>query len=85
MFPIPWNKAYRKKDGTVVNIDDAIKESGSSDIPEYSAADAGKVLGVNEEGNLVWIEVTGGVNQFEFAKTVKNTSTVESSADKGGE
>lgn len=28
MFPIPWNKAYRKKDGTIVNIDDAMGGGG---------------------------------------------------------
>lgn len=64
MFPIPWNEAYRKKDGTLVNIDDAIDGgSGSSDIPEYSAEDAGKVLAVTEEGTLAWSDVsvsTGG-------------------------
>ena len=55
MFPIPWNKAYRKKDGTLVNIDDAMGGGGgSSDIPEYSSADAGKVLMVTDDDELAW-------------------------------
>lgn len=63
MFPIPWNKAFRKKDGTVVNIEDAMGGGGgSSELPDYSAEDAGKVLGVTEEGQLAWVEVTGGGN-----------------------
>lgn len=63
MFPIPWNKAYRKKDGTVVNIEDVTGGGGgSSELPEYTAADAGKVLGVTEEGTLAWVEVSGGGN-----------------------
>ncbi len=52
MRPIPWNKAFRKKDGTLVNMEDI--GGGGSDLPEYSEADAGKVLGVDEEGLLEW-------------------------------
>lgn len=58
MFPIPWNKAFRKKDGTLVNMEDM--GGGGSDLPQHSAEDAGKVLGVTEEGNLAWVEVSGG-------------------------
>lgn len=32
----------------------------STDLPEYSVAEAGKVLAVNDEGNLVWATVQGG-------------------------
>lgn len=62
MFPIPWNKAYRKKDGSLVTIDDVTGGGGGSELPSYSAEDAGKVLGVTEEGHLAWVEVTGGGN-----------------------
>ena len=63
MFPIPWNKAYRKKDGTVVNIEDVTGGGGGgSELPEYTSAAAGKVLGVTEEGTLAWVEVSGGGN-----------------------
>lgn len=72
MFPIPWNKAYRKKDGTLVNIDDAMGGGGGS-LPEYSAEDAGKVLGVTEEGTLAWAEVSGGSN---FGKVVWTGETI---------
>lgn len=32
----------------------------SADIPSYSIAEAGKVLGVDNEGNLAWVTVQGG-------------------------
>lgn len=54
MFPIPWNKAFRKKDGTLVNMED-IAEGGGSDLPEHSSADAGKVLGVTDNNSLAWV------------------------------
>lgn len=53
MFPIPWNKAFRKKDGTLVNMEDAT--GGGSDLPEHSSADAGKVLGVTDNNSLAWV------------------------------
>ena len=34
MFPIPWNKAFRKKDGTLVNMADAMGGGGSF-TPDY--------------------------------------------------
>lgn len=57
MFPIPWNRAFRKKDGTLVNMEDI--GGGSSDLPEYSSEDAGKVLAVNDGGELAWVTVSG--------------------------
>ena len=66
MRPIPWNKAFRKRDGSLVNMEDIGGGGGSSELPEYSEADAGKVLGVDDEGNLAWVTVSGG-NQFSFA------------------
>lgn len=64
MFPIPWNKAFRKKDGTVVNIADAMSGGGGgSDLPPHSAADAGKVLTVGDEGELEWHEAGAGGGQ----------------------
>ncbi len=52
MFPIPWNFPLRKKNGKLVNIGDAIDEG--TEIPEHGESDAGKVLSVDEEGNLEW-------------------------------
>lgn len=55
MFPIPWNKTFRKKDGTLVNIADAMSGGGGgSDLPPHSSTDAGKVLTVGEDGTLEW-------------------------------
>lgn len=65
MFPIPWNKAYRKKDGSLVNIDDAMSGGGGgSELPEYSEADAGKVLGVNDSGELEWATVSSSDSHY---------------------
>lgn len=59
MFPIPWNRAFRKKDGTLVNMEDA-SGGGSGGLPPYSAADAGKVLGVTNDGKLAWVSESAG-------------------------
>lgn len=63
MFPIPWNRAFRKKDGTLVNMED-MGGGGSSDIPEYSEADAGKVLAVNDSGELEWATVSSSDSHY---------------------
>ena len=92
MFPIPWNKAYRKKDGSLVNIDDAMGgdytlptasastkggiKVGSglriddevlsvvAELPNYGIADAGKVLGVNDSGELAWVTPVTSPRQY---------------------
>lgn len=77
MRPIPWNKAFRKKDGTLVNMED-IGGGGGSSLPPYSSADAGKVLGVTEQGTLAWGEVKGG--GFVKANSPANLAIVTSIA-----
>lgn len=66
MFPIPWNKTFRKKDGTLVNIADAMSGGGGgSDLPPHSSSDAGKVLTVGEDGTLEWdTSGSGGGDSF---------------------
>lgn len=64
MFPIPWNKSFRKKDGTLVNMED-LGDSGGSDLPEYDSGDAGKVLGVDEDGKLAWESVSQFTPDYE--------------------
>ena len=56
MFPLPWNFPFRKKDGTIVNVVDAMSGGGGggSDLPDYDSSDAGRVLGVDENGDLEW-------------------------------
>lgn len=70
MRPIPWNKAFRKKDGSLVNMEDIGGGGGGSELPEYSEADAGKVLGVDDEGNLAWVTVSGS----SFARGISKVS-----------
>ena len=68
MFPIPWNKAFRKKDGTVVNIVDAMSGGGGgSDLPPHSSSDAGKVLTVADDGTLEWDESGSGGGEYLLA------------------
>lgn len=64
MFPIPWNKAFRKKDGTLVNMEDATGGGSGGNLPEHTVEDAGKVLGVTNDGSLAWVEVSGGSTSF---------------------
>lgn len=91
MFPLPWNKAYRKKDGSLTTIHEAIAGGGTpytlptassetkggvkigsgltmtgevlsadAQLPAYTIAESGKVLGVDSEGHLAWITVSAG-------------------------
>lgn len=46
MFPIPWNKLFRKKDGSLTTLDEAISEGGGGDpytLPTASASTKGGV------------------------------------------
>lgn len=44
MFPLPWNKAYRKKDGSLTTVDDAISTGGTPyELPTASANTKGGV------------------------------------------
>lgn len=64
MFPISWNNIFRKKDGGLISMDEAISGGGGGSLPPHSAADAGKVLGVSNDGTLAWIEVSSGGNRY---------------------
>ena len=105
MFPIPFNFPFRKKDGSIVSIDDAISSGGGGEpytlptasastkggikigsrltmtgevlsanaqIPAYTSSDNGKVLTVNDSGELEWdTKGTGGGDSmitFDFTK-----------------
>ena len=58
MFPIPWNKAYRDKDGSIKNISDMGGGGGGESLPPHSVADAGKLLGVANDNSLAWISAS---------------------------
>lgn len=76
MFPISWDKMFRTKAGSLVKMDDAMSGGGGS-LPPHSAADAGKVLGVTNDGTLAWIEVSSGGNRYSNAPSniTANVST----------
>lgn len=72
MFPISWNSIFRKKDGGLITMDEAMSGGGGGgSLPPHSASDAGKVLGVTNDGNLAWITVSGGSS---YRATVVNPS-----------
>lgn len=79
MFPTNWNDPYRKKDGTLVNMEElGDGGGGGSELPDYSQADAGKVLTVGEDGELEWNEAGSNI----YARTEINTSfNIESEAE----
>lgn len=46
MFPIPWNKLFRKKDGSITTLDDAISAGGGGEpytLPTASASTKGGI------------------------------------------
>ena len=78
MFPTNWNDPYRKKDGTLVNMEELGEGGGGgSELPDYSQADAGKVLTVGEDGELEWNETgAGGGDAFlsyDFTKFINRS------------
>lgn len=84
MFPLNSNVPYIKENGERDKLGNVIGSGGGgSELPAHTIADAGKVLGVNDEGNLVW-ETIDIVNQFSFAVSPNSTSTVVSNATEGG-
>lgn len=80
MFPIPWNRAFRKKDGTLVNMEDASGGGSGGSLPPHSAADAGKVLGVTNDGTLAWISVSSGGHNAYRASSLSVLNIPSSSA-----
>ena len=78
MFPISWDKMFRTKGGSLVKMDEAISGGGGGgSIPPHSEADAGKVLGVTNDGTLAWVEVSSGGNRYSDAgsNVIANVST----------
>lgn len=114
MFPLPWNRAYRKKDGSLTTIDEAIQSGGTpytlptasaetkggvkigsgltmegetlsadAQLPAYTIAESGKVLGVDAEGNLAWVTVSSGGYSMPRMKT--NVSYISNVRTEGSE
>lgn len=89
MFPINWNDVFRKKDGTLGTMED-LGGSGS-DLPEYSSADAGKLLGVDDEGLLEWEEGPTGTKVYykdftsvPWPETIQVAKFADNAASAGG-
>lgn len=75
MFPIPWNFPFRKKNGNLVNIGDAIDEG--TELPEHGEGDAGKVLSVDENGDLEWADAPTEIPDFDSSDEGKVLSVDE--------
>lgn len=83
MFPISWNSIFRKKDGGLISMDEAMSGGGGGggeSLPPHSAADAGKVLGVTNDGTLAWIEVSGGSGYAKASNLLTSTEEITSTA-----
>ena len=82
MFPLRWNFPFRKKDGSMVNLEDAMGGGGGgSDLPPHSVADAGKVLGVTDQGTLAWVTVSAGGTRYAAQITNANIELPTSSGE----
>ena len=57
-FPLNSNDPYIKATGERSTLGAEIGSGGSSDLPEYGESDAGKVLSVDDNGDLEW-KLTG--------------------------
>lgn len=76
MFPINANDPYIKESGERSTLGAAIESSGGggSDIPDYDVGDAGKVLGVDSEGELQWEPLPSGMKVYYKDVTFNTTS-----------
>ena len=61
MFPLNSNTPYIKDTGERARLGSVVGGGGSDtpELPDYSISDAGKVLGVNDDGTLAWVIVSG--------------------------
>lgn len=69
MFPIPWNFPFRKKNGNLVNIGDAIDDG--TELPEHGTSEAGKVLSVDASGDLEWSDAPTEIPDFDSSDAGK--------------
>lgn len=68
MFPLPWNKTYRKKDGSLTTIDEAI--AGGFDLPTASTETKGGIKigsGLSMDGEI--LNATGGGTKYQHFVT----------------
>lgn len=66
MFPLNANDPYIKATGERSTLGSVVGGGGSDtpELPEYSIADAGKVLTVGEDGSLEWDESGAGGGEY---------------------
>ena len=70
MFPLNSNLPYIKDTGERTTLGKVIGSGGSSELPSYTVANAGEVLGVNNEGALEWVTVSvSGGARYAATKT----------------
>ena len=64
MFPLNSNTPYIEDTGKRARLGDVVGGGGGSDIPEYDVEDAGKVLMVDDSGELEWATVSRAPRQY---------------------
>lgn len=82
MFPLNSNDQYIDSNGKRSKLGDAIGSGGSSELPEYSSEDAGKVLKVADDGSLEWDE-DGGAGVEIISKSDWDNMTTQEKQSKG--
>lgn len=74
MFPIPWNFPFRKKDGSIVDMSDAMGGGGSYELPTASANTKGGVkIG---EGLVMDGETLKNTNPTQYALPIASDETL---------
>ena len=73
MFPIPWNKLFRKKDGTITTIDEAISSGGGGGggytLPTASTNTKGGIKignGLIMDGEVLNVDGGGGGSSLSY-------------------
>ena len=83
MFPLNSNTPYIEDSGKRARLGDVLGGGSGSELPEYSEADAGKVLAVDDTGDLEWATVSVGNTNFGIVGVHTRAGNVSVEAKEG--